>query len=143
HFPASRQPDSQFVRSITGSFKFYRTAFDRASRDLNVFEWHSVIGKLLVILVTFARDQYDVTWLGELDRARNCRRPIGDLLKMIVPKTFFDVGDDFVRIFFARIIGRDDRVIGFLIDDLSHQRPFLTIAISAATENDDEATRFE
>ena len=38
---------------------------DRTAGYLNVFEWHSVIGELLIILVTFPRDQDDVTRLRE------------------------------------------------------------------------------
>ena len=35
------------------------------------------------------------------------------------------------------------RVIGILIDDLGHQRALLPVAIAAATENDNQATRLK
>ena len=111
-------------------------AFDRAARHLNVFKRHCVIGKLLIIFVTFARDQHDVTRLSELDCARNRRRAVGDFFKLAAAKAFLDLGDDLVRIFVARIILSDDRVIGILIGHCSHERSFFTITIAAAAEND-------
>src|SRR5205807_9511219 len=103
-----RRKAQQFVGSTTNSFKFYRMIFDRAPRHVSVLKWHGVIGELLVIFVTFARDQDDVTRLGDFDGSRNRLRAIGDFLKMVAAKPFFDFGDDLVGIFFARIIGGDD-----------------------------------
>ena len=91
--------------------------------------------------MTFARDQDDVTRLRDFDGARDRLRAIADFLKMVAAKPFFDFGDDFVGIFFARIIRSDDGVIGLLVDNLTHQWPFLTVAIPAATEDDDHAPR--
>ena len=44
--------------------------------------------------------------------ARNRLGAVGNFLVVIRAKTFLDVGNDRVRIFFARIVGRDDGVIG-------------------------------
>lgn len=62
---------------------------------------------------------------------------------MIGAKTFFHFRDDRVRIFLARIIRGDDGVIGVKIDHLSHERPLLRVAISAAAKNYNQATRLE
>src|SRR5207302_4521622 len=75
--------------------------------------------------------------------SRDRRGALRNFFEMIAPKSFFDLGDDLVEIFFARIIGSDDGEIGVLVDDLTHERAFLAVAISAATENDDQTTRSE
>ena len=117
--------------------------FERTPRNLNVFKRNSVIGKLLIIFVTFARDQDDVTRLCDFDCLGNRLRAVGDFFKMIAAKTFFNFGDNFIRIFFPRIIGGDDGVIRVLIDNLTHERPFLAVAITAATEDNNQAPRSE
>ena len=43
--------------------------FDRAARDLDVIEWDGVICELLIIFVSFARDQHNVAWPGERNGA--------------------------------------------------------------------------
>ena len=61
--------------------KLHRMIFECAARDLNIIKGHGVVGKLLIIFVTFARDQHDVTRLRGFDCARNRRGAIGDFSK--------------------------------------------------------------
>ena len=117
--------------------------FDRASRDLDIVEWDRVIGELLIIFVSFARDQYNVSRLGELDRAVNRLRAIDNFFVAIRAKTFFDLGDDRVRIFFARIIRGDDGVIGKSDLPSRHQRALLAVAIAPAAKNNNQASRLK
>ena len=88
-----------------------------------------------------AGDQDNVAWLGQLYCARDRFRAIGNLLVMIRLKPHFNFGDDRVRIFFPWIIRSDDAEIGILIHNPTHKRPFLPVAIAAASEDDDEAPR--
>ena len=90
-----------------------------------------------------ARDQHNVARLCERDCATNRLRSIGNFHITIRSKAFFDLRDDRVRIFFARIIGRDDSVVSMSIHDFAHQRTLLPIAIAAAAKNDNQAMRFE
>ena len=94
---------------------------DRASRHLNVVERDGVIGELLIIFVSFARDQYDVARLSQFNRALDRFGAIDHFFVVSRAKSFFDLSDDCVRIFFARIVGRDDGVVGILIDHFGHQ----------------------
>jgi hypothetical protein len=50
-------------------------------------------------------------------------------------KTFFDLGNDSVRIFFARIIRCEDRVISMSIRNFTHERTLLPVAIAPAAKN--------
>src|SRR5207244_4992075 len=84
--------------------------FERPTRHLNVFKRHGVIGELLIIFVTFARDQDDVTRLRDFDCLGNRLRAVGDFFKMIAEKTFFDFGYALIWIFFSRIV--------WIVDDL-------------------------
>ena len=102
-----------------------------------------MIGELLAIFVTLARDQDDVTRLRDFDCARDRLWAIGDFLEVIAVKSFFDLGDDFIRIFFARIIRGNNGVIGILIGNLTHEGPLSMVAIAAATENDNQAPRLK
>ncbi len=106
-------------------------------RHLNVIERDGVIRKLLIVLVSFARDQHDVARLGQLNRAPNRFGAIGNFFVMVRTKTFFNFRDDRVRIFFARIIGSDDGKIGMSIHNLAHERTLLPVAIPTASEDDD------
>src|ERR1700752_684605 len=59
---------------------------------------------------------------------------------MIRAKSFFDLRDDCVRIFFAGIIRSNNPIIGILIDHLPHEWSFLSIAITATSENNDKTS---
>ena len=102
-----------------------------------------MIGELLVGLVALSGDEDDVARLGECDRARDRLGTVRHRFEIAGAKTFFDVGDDGERIFFARIVGSDDAVVGVLVGDPAHQRAFLFVTIAARAEDDDEAVRSE
>src|SRR5947209_717982 len=114
--------------------------FDRPARDLNIIERNRAIGELLVSFVSFACDQDNVARPGQLDRAGDRGRSIDNFLVLLQSKTFLDFGNNGGWIFFARIIGSDDGVIGISLHDLGHERALLPIAIAAATEDDEQAT---
>src|SRR5207249_2683869 len=59
------------------------------------------------------------------------------------PKAFFDLLDDCVRVFFARIVGSNDRVISMSIHHFAHQRTLLSVAIPATAKNDNQTMRLE
>ena len=68
--PRKEDPD-KIIADVEKGFRddHFEKITDRAPRHLNVFKRHSVIGELLVIFVTFARDQHDVTRLRVFDGA--------------------------------------------------------------------------
>jgi len=84
--------------------KLHRMIFECAARDLNIIKGHGVVGKLLIILVTFACDQHNVARLRQLDRAPDRRCTIDNFLVTIGAKSFFNLRDDRVWIFFAWIV---------------------------------------
>src|SRR4051812_1902583 len=113
----------------------------RLARDLNVVERNGVIRELLVGLMSLSGDQDNIARLRQLDRAGDGFRAVGDLLIVLRAEPFFSVGDDRVGIFFPWIIGSDDAEISVLIGHPAHERTLLFVAIAAATENENEATR--
>src|SRR5262249_43132728 len=58
-------------------------------------------------------------------------------------KSFFDLGDDRVRILFARVVGGNDGVISMAIHNFGHQWTLLPVAIAAATKNRNQPIRIE
>src|SRR6266480_1171856 len=116
---------------------------DRAPRDLNIIERDGVIGELLITFVPFACDQDDVARLRQHNGAANRRHSIDNFFVMSRAKTFFDFSDNDARIFFARIIGGDNRIISMPIHYFAHQRTLLAVTIAAAPENDNQPMRFE
>src|ERR1051326_6701396 len=111
--------------------------FNRTSRDLDIVERDGVIAELLIIFVTLARDQYNVARPGERNGAVNRLRTIYNFFIAIRAKSFFGFSDEWVRIFPARIIRRDDGVISKAICHLGHQRPLLPVAVAPADEDCD------
>ena len=63
-----------------------------------------MIGKFLVGFVAFARDENDVAGLSQLDGARDRFRAIGNFLVVIRAKTFFNLGNHRIGIFFPGIV---------------------------------------
>src|SRR5437016_11498903 len=108
--------------------------FNRASRDLDIVERDRVIAELLIIFVSLARNQYNVSRSGERNSAVDRLGAINHFFVPIRAKTFFDFGDDRVWIFLARIIRGDDGIVSKAICHLSHQRALLPVAITARSE---------
>ena len=123
--------------------KLQRTVFDRPPRHLAVIERYRVIGKFLVGLVALPGDENDVVRLGKGDSAGDGFCAVRDGFEIFGAKSFSYVRDNGEGIFLPRIIGGDDAVVGVLIGDASHQRPFLLVAIAACTEDENEAARSE
>src|SRR5438034_8970596 len=117
--------------------------FNRASRDLDIVERDRVIAELLIIFVTLARNQYNVSWTRERNGAIDRLGAINHFFIPIRAKALFDLGDNRIRIFLARIIGGDDGVVSKAICHLGHERALLPVAIAAAAENRNQALRLE
>src|SRR5215469_15719463 len=117
--------------------------FDRASRDLYIVEWDSVVCELLIIFVSLTGDQHDIARLCECDGATNRLCSIDNFLITIRMEAFFNLRDNHSRVLFAWIIGSDNRVIGVPIRHLAHQRTLLPVAVAAAAKNDDEPMGFK
>src|SRR6266478_9240985 len=95
---------------------------NRASRNLDIVERDRVIAELLIIFVSLARNQYNVSGSRERNGAIDRLGAINYFFVPIRVKSFFDLGDDGVWIFLARIIRGDDGVISQAICHLRHQR---------------------
>ena len=78
--------------------------FDRTPRDLNIVEWNGVIGELLIIFVPLAGDQNNVVRPCQFNGAINGLSAIDNLFIVSRSKSLFDLGDDRVRILFARVV---------------------------------------
>src|SRR5437773_10952971 len=103
--------------------------FDRASRDLDIVERDRVIAELLIIFVTLARNQYNVSWTRERNGAINRLGAINQFFVPIRAKALFDLGDNRIRMFLARIIGAEYGIISGAICHLGHQRALLPVTI--------------
>src|SRR5215470_1205913 len=101
--------------------------FNRASRDLDIVERDSVIAELLIIFVSLARNQYNVSRSRERNSAVDRLGAIDRFLIAVRAKSFFNLSDDRVWIFLARIVGGDDRVVSKAIRHFCHQRALLPI----------------
>src|SRR5258707_3573455 len=117
--------------------------FYRTSRDLNIVERDGVIRELLVIFVPLARDQNNVVRPCQFNGAINGPSPIDNFFIMSRSESLFDLGDDRVRILFARIIRGNDGVISMAIHYFGHQRTFLPVAIATTTENRNQPMRLK
>src|SRR6266705_3361335 len=90
--------------------------FNRASRDLDIVERDRVIAELLIIFVTLARNQYNVSWTRERNGAIDRLGAINHFFVPIRAKALFDLGD---------------------------QRALLPVAIAAAAKNGNQTLRGE
>src|SRR6476620_802893 len=106
-----------------------------ASRDLDIVERDRVIAELLIIFVSLARNQYNVSRSSERNGAVDCLGAINHFFKPIRAKSFFYLGYDRVWIFLTRIIRRDDGVVSQAICHFSHQGALLPVAIATAAKN--------
>src|SRR5712691_1710489 len=117
--------------------------FNRAARDLDVIEWDGVICELLIIFVPFTCDQYNVAWAGERNGAIDRLSAIDNIFVMIRAKAFFGFRDNRARVFLARIIRRDDGVIGAAVGHLRHKGALSPVASPATTKNRNQPMRLE
>ena len=91
-------------------------------------------GDLLALLVALAGDHDNVPGLGQPDRARDRRAPVGIDLD-VHPGALEDVLDDRERLLAARVVGRDIDDVGEIGGDLAHQRPLAAVAVAAGAED--------
>src|SRR6266436_6795116 len=91
--------------------KLHRMILDRAARDLDVIKRDRVIGELLIVFVSLARNQDDVARTRQRNGAVDCLRAIDNFLVAVRAKTFFRFRKDRARVFLARIIRGNDGVI--------------------------------
>src|SRR4029453_6024682 len=87
--------------------KLHGMILDRAARYLHVIKWDRVIGELLIVFVSFACDQHNVSRTGERNGAVDCLGAIDNLLVAIGSKAFFGFGDYCAWAFLKRIIRVD------------------------------------
>jgi len=107
-----------------------------------VVEGNRPVGKGLARLVALAGDEDDVALLRTLERGRDRGGAVGLALRRPVgPRQH--LGDDRLRIFAPRVVGRDDDDVRELGRDRSHPRPLLPVAVAAAAEHADDAARRE
>ena len=101
------------------------------------------IGELLPRLVTLARDHDGVArrGLGDRHRDRGASIRLDHVRPAALDRPGLDLGDDLERVFRARVVGRDDRAVGDRRGGLPHQGSLGAVAVSPATEHDDQPAR--
>src|SRR5947208_11896477 len=123
--------------------KLHWMIFDRTSRDLNIVERNGVIRELLIVFVPLAGDQNNVVRPCQFNGAINGLSAIDNLFIVSRLKSLFYLGDDRVRILFARVVGGNDGVVGMTIHYFGHQRALLPVPIAAATKNRNQPMRLK
>src|SRR5437667_1266286 len=131
------------MRSTQSNLELHRVILDRTSRDLDIVKRDSVIRELLIIFVSLACDQHNVARACERNGAVDGLGAIDNFFIAIRAKSLFDLGDDRVWIFLARIIRGDDGVVSKAICHLGHQRALLPVAIAAGAKNGNQAMRLQ
>ena len=94
--------------------------FDRAARDLDVIKRDRVIGELLIVFVSLARNQDDVARTRQRNGAVDCLRAIDNFLVAIRAEAFFRFRDDCARVLLARIIRGNNGIISEAVGHLRH-----------------------
>src|SRR5215218_2917826 len=125
--------------SATSSGDQSRT--QRLTRDGDVVERQLAPAReLLALLVALARDDDDVARPGERDGALDRGVAVDDRLG---GATVLDPGEDLVddrrRVLGARVVRRDDRLVGQARGDLAHLRALAAVAVAAAAEDAEQA----
>src|SRR5262249_40148371 len=92
----------------------------------------------LIRLMAFTGDEDGIAFPRLSQAQPHCRSPIDFNPVVRALHSVFYLPDDRHRIFTARVIGGNDRVITLTIGHLTHQRPFCTIAFAATAEHDDQ-----
>src|SRR6266508_5430443 len=109
--------------------------FDRTSRELNIVERNGVIRELLIVFVALASNQNNVARPCQFNGTINGLSAIDNLFVVSRSKSLFDLGDDRIRILFARVVGGNDGVVSMAVHYFGHQRALLPVPIAAATKN--------
>src|SRR5687768_15645486 len=91
---------------------------------------------LLLLLVAFSRDQYNVSWLRQPNRSFDRLLPVGyrDIFFPVCYRhSCFHIPDDLRRVLTSRVVaGKYDLVTVFTCN-LPHYRPFSFITVTATT----------
>ena len=132
-----------------GERKVHRIAFfprgDGLACDFLIVEVDRLVLQDLVILVPLARDDDDVVLFGERHGAHNRRAAVGDLFMALVADLLkhadLDLIEDARGIFRARIVRGHEYDIGKRRRDASHDRALRAVAVAAAAEHREDASR--
>ena len=92
--------------------------------------------------MTLPGDHHHVPGIGPGDRIRD-RGPAVDLVLNIIAGTNQDLADDPLGILGSRIVRGDYHAISQAPSDLAHQRALATIPVTAAAEDDVDASAGE
>src|SRR6185503_7208293 len=111
------------------------------ARDLAIVERVLHSGDLLPLLVALAGDQDDVAVARALERACDSAAPVR--LDVEVGRAGEHLVDDRERILAARVVGGDDRDVGELRRDASHEWALLAIAVPAAADDAEQTAARE
>ena len=95
----------------------------------------------LVVLVSLPRQHDDVLGTRDVERPRDRRTPILDPLVVLTLHAAFDVVENCLRVFGARIVARDDHDVRLRLGNGAHLRSLAAVAIAAAAEDDDQTAR--
>ena len=117
------------------------SAPQRVACDLAVVEGELAACDLLPLLVTLAGDHDDVARPRRLERPLDRTAPVELDVELETRPTTSDAIA--AGILAARIVGRDERDVGELGDDLTHQRPLRAVAVAARAEDADDAAAVE
>src|SRR5271157_321842 len=111
--------------------------------DLNVVEGDHALFGLLMLLVSLARNQYDVSCLGFMNRQFDGAATVG--LQRIADASALQPGQRVVhdgdRVLAARIVAGEHDEIAAATGSFAHERPLGAIAVATATEHGNDSTR--
>ena len=91
--------------------------------------------------MAFSGDEHYVARLCQGDGAKNCFCSIHHDFEPILSHSLCDLRDDALRIFFPRIVGSYNRIIGVLAGYSAHFRTLLAVPIAATTKHNNDPTR--
>src|SRR5207245_8862320 len=88
---------------------------DRAARDLDVIKRDRVIGELLIVFVSLARNQDAVARTRQRNGAVDSLRAIDNFLVAVRTKSLFRFRNDCAPVVLSRISRGSDGVIGVVV----------------------------
>src|SRR5690606_36944035 len=104
--------------------------------------WIFGIADNLVIFMSFAGKNNDVAWLSLLHSMADSLFSVADASKIALRHTGFQVAQNAVICLIARIVCRQDDIIGNRCF-FSHNRTFCLIPVASGSDQEDDAVLFE
>ncbi len=97
----------------------------------------------LIIFVSLACNEYEVAGACLTNRAMNGCAPVFYFFVRLGSgaHTFFDIIEDSLRVFCARIVGRKNHYVAQACGRFAHRRAFAAVAVAAATKDCDDPLR--